>query len=86
MLAGDEMLMRCERRREKLERQQTWRGRARSSSWLYLPRRRYGLGGRIWWSAEFRDAVRLVKCDQAQLGARDVFCVDEVELGRLLAR
>lgn len=52
----------------------------------YLPRRRYGLRGRIWWSAEFRDAVRLVKCDQAQLGAGDAFSVDEVELWRLLAR
>lgn len=81
MLAGDEMLVRCERRREKLGRQQTWRGRARSSGWLYLPKRRYGLGGRIWWSTgEFRDAGRLVKCDQAQLEAGGAFRVGEVEL------
>lgn len=74
MLAGGEMLMRCERRQEKLGRRRTWRSRTRSSGWLYLPRRRYGLGGRIWWSTEeVRDAGRLVKCDQAQLGAEARF-------------
>lgn len=38
-----------------------------------------------WSVEEFRDVGRLVKCDQAQLGAGSAFCVGEVELGRLLA-